>query len=66
MKTYSVVLVVDSGGEPEDDEQFHFSINAADKRLALDAAMAVLKEMEPKKALKVWCWFFQVANPDST
>ena len=53
MTTYPVSLTVDSGGVPEDDETFYFSIDAADANSALDAARALLAQTEQKKG---WSW----------
>jgi len=59
MKNFKVSLVVDQGGDPEQDEIIVKIIAAADKHAAIDAARTLVRHEEREKAERVWAWSAQ-------
>ena len=56
MKNFKVTLVVDQGGDPDQDETIVKTVTADDKHAAVDAARRLVRHEEREKAERVWSW----------
>jgi hypothetical protein len=59
MKNFKVALVVDRGGDPEQDEIIIKTVSADDKHAAVSAARRLVRHEEREKAERVWAWTVQ-------
>jgi len=62
MPEFIVHLVVDSGGDPENDEMIVKVVSASDKHAAVDTARTLVRHEEPGKAARVWAWSVERAR----
>jgi hypothetical protein len=58
VKRYEVELVVDCGGEPEEDQRVTKVVEASDKRAAVEQARERVRDENPEvDHRKIWAWF---------
>jgi len=56
MQDFIVRLVVDSGGDPENDEVIVKVVSATDKHAAVETARRLVRHEEADKAARIWAW----------